>query len=120
MIIQVQGLNEYYVVCMAISLVKSKMWPESYFRSADEAAERVIRVSTLVRSSALASDSPRFDTNSLDKTGVLLTLSRRHSHAELNLVEAPSFQVAGEDNNFFSTLVRCQILSGYIAQADKI
>lgn len=58
---QFQGLNEYYVVSMAIGLVKSKLWPESEFTSAEAAAERAIRVSTLVRSSATALDSPRFD-----------------------------------------------------------
>jgi hypothetical protein len=61
-ITQFQGLNEYYVVCMSIGLVKSRLWPESQFTSAEEAAERHIRASTLVRSSATALDSPRFDT----------------------------------------------------------
>ncbi|KAL4785994.1 hypothetical protein BJX76DRAFT_366459 [Aspergillus varians] len=43
------GLNEYYLHSMIIGLVKSKLWPESSATSDKEAADRVIRLCTLLR-----------------------------------------------------------------------
>ncbi|KAF4341809.1 hypothetical protein FBEOM_4266 [Fusarium beomiforme] len=42
------GLNEYYILSMTIGLVKSRLWPESSTRSDKEAAERVIKICTIM------------------------------------------------------------------------
>jgi hypothetical protein len=43
------GLNEYYILSMTVGLVKSKLWPESSAKSDKEAAERVIKLCTLLQ-----------------------------------------------------------------------
>lgn len=43
------GLNEYYILSMIIGLVKSKLWPESCVASDKEAADRVIRICTILQ-----------------------------------------------------------------------
>jgi hypothetical protein len=52
------GLNEYYLLSMVIGLVKSKLWPESCATSDKEAADRVIRICTILqtRRAAIQSD----------------------------------------------------------------
>ncbi|KND91084.1 putative transcriptional regulatory protein, partial [Tolypocladium ophioglossoides CBS 100239] len=48
---KLEGLNEYYVLCMVVGLVKSKLWPQSSAASGKEAVERVVRVSMVIQSS---------------------------------------------------------------------
>ncbi|KGO77896.1 Transcription factor, fungi [Penicillium italicum] len=43
------GLNEFYILSMVIGLVKSKLWPESCATSDKEAANRVIRICTILQ-----------------------------------------------------------------------
>ncbi|EXK32799.1 hypothetical protein FOXG_05790 [Fusarium oxysporum f. sp. lycopersici 4287] len=43
------GLNEYYIVSMTVGLLKFKLWPESSAKSDKEAAERVIKLCTLLQ-----------------------------------------------------------------------
>lgn len=43
------GLSEYYLLSMIIGLVKSKLWPESAATSDKEAADRVIRICTILQ-----------------------------------------------------------------------
>ncbi|QQK46987.1 Fungal transcriptional regulatory protein, N-terminal [Penicillium digitatum] len=48
-ILTFHGLNEYYTLSMIIGLVKSKLWPESCATSDKEAANRVIRICTILQ-----------------------------------------------------------------------
>lgn len=54
------GLNEYYILSMTIGLVKSKLWPESSAKSDQEAAERVIKLCTILqtRQAAIRQEQP--------------------------------------------------------------
>jgi hypothetical protein len=54
------GLNEYYIVSMTVGLLKFKLWPESSAKSDKEAAERVIKLCTLLqtRQAAIRQDQP--------------------------------------------------------------
>ncbi|EED13822.1 conserved hypothetical protein [Talaromyces stipitatus ATCC 10500] len=47
--VTLQGLNEYYILSMILGLVKSRLWPESRVTSDQEAADRVIRVCTMLQ-----------------------------------------------------------------------
>ncbi|CAI7630531.1 unnamed protein product [Penicillium glandicola] len=48
-IMKFHGLNEYYILSMIIGLLKSKLWPESRTISDKEAANRVIRICTMLQ-----------------------------------------------------------------------
>ncbi|RKL25260.1 hypothetical protein BFJ70_g12306 [Fusarium oxysporum] len=54
------GLNEYYIVSMTVGLLKFKLWPESSAKSGKEAAERVIKLCTLLqtRQTAIRQEQP--------------------------------------------------------------
>ncbi|KAG4289833.1 hypothetical protein FPRO06_04655 [Fusarium proliferatum] len=54
------GLNEYYILSMTVGLVKSKLWPESSAKSDQEAAERVIKLCTILqtRQAAIRQEQP--------------------------------------------------------------
>jgi hypothetical protein len=43
------GLDEYYILSMIIGLVKCKLWPESCVTSDKEAADRVVRICTVLQ-----------------------------------------------------------------------
>lgn len=47
------GLNEYYLVAMIIGFVKSKLSPQDATSVGQEAADRVIRVSRLIKAGIL-------------------------------------------------------------------
>ncbi|CCT64804.1 uncharacterized protein FFB20_10888 [Fusarium fujikuroi] len=54
------GLNEYYILSMTVGLVKSKLGPESSAKSDQEAAERVIKLCTILqtRQAAIRQEQP--------------------------------------------------------------
>ncbi|KAI3196141.1 transcriptional regulator family: Fungal Specific TF [Penicillium roqueforti] len=81
------GLSEYYLLSMIIGLVKSKLWPESAATSDKEAADRVIRICTILQTRRAVIQPDHSLLGSADNGGL----------RGLNLPEDPSSMIPDDE-----------------------